>query len=354
MYICNRKNDNLSGIPQLRVLVTSRCNSRCIYCRDGGETFLVNREKELSPTSIVKAVNKLSEFGMRSIKISGGEPLLRSDLFEIIKLIKQNKLINYVELITRDSRIKDIISELDSIGLDCINFSLDTLRRDKWVLINGKTGFEQLIDSIRNVAKYNIHLKINSVLVQEDFNEIVEIIEFLREVGGGSLKLLDLIDDIVETEKGRCVDVKKCISVTDVLKQLDLISISSEIINAPGGLGHPMKRYLLDGNVDVIVKTSAAGAFYHEDCKKCKNYPCYDALMALRLTPDGFLQRCLLRDDTLVDLKPYIYEDKNLDKKIAEVLNTYSEAEFYDNSMIENIRKDNENERKYDGSEQLV
>jgi len=340
MYTYNRKNDNMRGIPQLRVLVTSRCNSKCIYCRDGGETFSVNKDEELSADEIVKIVSKLTDFGMQSVKISGGEPMLRNDLRSIVKAIRHIEKVKYLELITRDYRVVDIIKELEQIGLDCINFSLDTLRTEKWNCINGKEGLEKLIECIREVSKYNIHLKINSVLIQESFEEIYEIIEFLESIGGGTLKLLDLIDDIVQSRDERCLDISKCIKISEVMDELDKRCLSSEIINAPGGLGHPMKRYVLPNNVDVVVKTSQAGAFYHYDCRKCSNFPCYDALMALRLTPDGNLQRCLLREDNLVNLRPYAKGNEDLDEEIRKVLSTYSQAEFYEKEQIDKIRED--------------
>ena len=198
---------------------------------------------------------------------------------------------------------------------------------------------EKLIESIKEASKYKMHLKINSVLIQENFEEIYEIIKLLESLGGGSLKLLDLIDDIVQERDERCLDVSKCIKISEVIKDLDKICLSSEIINAPGGLGHPMKRFVLPNNVDVVVKTSQEGAFYHADCKKCVNFPCYDALMALRLTPNGSLQRCLLREDNLVDLKSYVHNEDDLDDAIRKVLSTYSEAVFYEKEQIDKMKK---------------
>lgn len=326
-----------SHIPQLRVLITSKCNSHCIYCRPGGETFLTN--SQLSAEEFVRCITKLSEKGISSIKISGGDPALREDLPLIIKKIKDIPNISYVELITRFSGIPSMYGELEKAGLDCINFSLDTVDKDKWIYINGRNDFDEYLDAIKKARDYKYKLKINSVICMTEFSEILDLIGFIQSLGGGTLKLLDLIDDIVDERRNKNYDFSKCLSPDYIISELGKVSDEIKTIYPPGGIGHPMKQFFLEEKVDVIVKTSQAGAYYHESCKSCRFFPCYDALMALRLTPDGKLQKCLLRSDNWFDMYSVLDNEDKLINGINNMLNNYVDAKFYTYAEIGEIRK---------------
>jgi hypothetical protein len=100
-----------------------------------------------------------------------------------------------------------------------------------------------------------------------------------------------------------------------------------------GGLGTPMPEFIMPNGVKVIVRDSTIGSHYGDICKTCNLYPCQDGIMALRLTVNGKLQRCLYRDDNLIDLRPY---DKktHLNPTIQKVLNTYIFSEFYPKAWL--------------------
>lgn len=336
MYTYNDK----THVPQLRVLVTSKCNSKCVYCRPGGETFITNCE--MSVEEIVSCVKALAKNGISSIKISGGDPLLRKDIVEIVRRIKAIPGITYVELITRHSDTVNYLSELDSVGLDCLNYSIDTLDPDKWAYINGRTDYKTFINTISLSNSYNFRLKLNSVMCMNDFSEIQALIDYLESIGGGTLKLLDLIGDIVTNDRICKYDFSKALSADEIIEQLDLISDNKKIIYPPGGIGHPMLQYFI-GKCDVIVKSTKAGAYYHTSCKQCPHFPCYDALMALRLTPDGKLQKCLLRSDNMFDLLSNIDNSDSSQDGIKAMLNNYTEADFYTYDQIITLRKNEKN-----------
>lgn len=329
-----------SRVPQLRVLVTEKCRSKCIYCRPGGESFCNSHFSELTAEQIYKAVSKLSEYGLKAVKISGGEPILRKDIINIISLIKTIKTIEHIELITRDPNVINIIDELEDTGLDCLNFSLDTLDKNKWEVINGRKGFENLIDVIRKVGeRKKLNIKVNSVMVMNSLREIEELIEFMSEIGGGTLKLLDLIDDITLDYESKRNFFRSLVSVEEVEDYLSNISISKSMTYAPGGLGHPMVTYKISEKVNVQLKSNKEGAYYNEKCTLCDNYQCHDAIMALRLTPYGFLQTCLLREDNMLNIRPYIFDNQNMSKEIYEIFEMYKSSKFYTYKNICNIKK---------------
>ena len=328
--------DDNTHIPQLRVLVTSKCNSKCIYCRPGGETFIT--DNEMSVEQIVSCISVLSKKGISNVKISGGDPLLRKDIVEIVRQTKAIPGISYVELITRHSDTVNYLSDLDNAGLDCLNYSIDTLDPEKWSLITGRTDYATYLNTIALSNIYRFRLKLNSVLYMNTFSEIEELIKFLNNIGGGTLKLLDLIGDIVTNDRMYKYDFSKTPSIDEIIERLNAISDNRKNIYPPGGIGHPMIQYFI-GNCDVIVKSTKAGAYYHSSCKKCVHFPCYDALMALRLTPDGKLQKCLLRDDDMFNLLSNIENNDIVDKEINLMLSNYTKAEFYTYDKIISLRK---------------
>lgn len=106
------------------------------------------------------------------------------------------------------------------------------------------------------------------------------------------------------------------------------MAISSDTLLSTGGLGTPMPRFLMPNDVTVLVKDATIGTWYGDVCHECRNYPCQDAIMAPRLTSDGFLQRCLIRSDNLVDISAMSAYGV-VDELISTVLKTYRNAEYH-------------------------
>jgi len=312
-------------IPQLRIAVTSVCGKACIYCRPGGETFPLARRLELSNTEIIECVKHLSSAGIHHVKITGGDPMLRNDIVSLISSLKKLPNIEYVELVTRHHRVGNLIDDLINAGIDCLNFSLDSLNEITWSRINRAKGFKKQIEAIKLVAQAKVKLKINTVVLQGiNDHEIPDLITFIANLGGGTLKLLDLIDDIPcwgvgpilranEQRNGSEQVSTYRSSLVNILRFLRRNALSETIKTAPGGLGHPMMLFAFPENMQVLVKDARSGAFYGNTCRSCSHFPCHDALMALRLTPDGKLQRCLLRSDNLLDLHQSIQSGSKAD-----------------------------------------
>jgi len=337
-------------LPQLRLAVTSYCGRACVYCRPGGETFVTSRTNELGVDAIAKCVDMLSQFGLRHIKITGGEPLTRNDIPHLIRSLSGLQFVEDIELITRRPVSQDILRELkDNNVLNCLNFSLDTLDEFTWCFLNpgySANDLGNLIQSIRMSAELSFKIKINMVVLK-GINEadIPNMVDFVRELGGGTIKLLDLIDDIPDFKESSQIR-QHSVSIEEIIDGIRNQALEEKTKTAPGGLGHPMLSLALKGNVEVLIKSANAGAFYGDTCNGCTNFPCHDALMALRLTPDGKLQRCLLRNDNLLDLHGAVTENNvaEINNIINAAITTYKTAEFYTGSQIYQLRKNKKNE----------
>ena len=121
---CGRK------IDYLRISVTDRCNLRCIYCMPEDGIRLTEREKILQEPEILRICRVMSELGITKIKITGGEPLVRSRIPELIYQIKEISGIEKVTLTTNGILLKGQMKALAESGLDSLNISLDTLDRE--------------------------------------------------------------------------------------------------------------------------------------------------------------------------------------------------------------------------------
>jgi len=312
--------------PMLRLCVTESCNHTCIYCRPGGESCHSSHKKEMTVDEIFDMVSILNKNGVESVKVTGGEPFLREDILDILHSIASIDGIKSLELITRHPKSIDFIDKLEEIGVSCLNFSLDTLNTQTFKMISGKDSLEGIIAAIRKASFSKMKLKINMVVMQGiNDHEIPAMIKLAGETKA-ELKLLDLMD----IPEDPSFMAKHYLDFNQIIPYLSETAIKVETVTPPGGIGTPMPYFHLANGAKVSIKDARAGTWYGNTCKECKHYPCQDALMALRLTADGFLQRCLIRSDNMDDLlSTYVSKGQIAAEELAQdVLKTFRQAEY--------------------------
>ncbi len=289
-------NNNMEGQrkPHLRVAVTPECNFNCVYCRAGGEGLPPNGVL-MNSWEIIKVVRIASEIGFKHLKITGGEPTLRRDLFKIIEGCSRLEDLEEIQLVTNASRLtREYAEGLKIAGLDSITISLDAASRERFRDITERDKFEKVISGIYAAREAGLPVTINSVVMQRNKDEVEGLIEIARKTES-MLKLLDYMKvngNSWETEY---------LPFEQLRNDLEARAERVTWMYPPGGLGTPMPAYKIKGT-EVIVKDASIGTNYHETCNSCTNYPCQDALISLRVTHDGRLKRCLIRDDNLVDV----------------------------------------------------
>ncbi len=333
--------DPTTLVPQLRITVNSRCQKACFYCRPAGEGSVQFPQYQMSNDEIVLAVEHLARHGITDVKLTGGDPAIKSDIVDLVRRIKGVEGIQSVHLVTRHARAGVLAAELADAGLDCLNFSLDTLDARTYRKITGVGGHGPLLEAIKAAAKVSRSVKINTVVMAGvNDHELDDLIQFAEGAGVDTLKLLDLIVDL-DAEgpsfRRRLQTIASDRSFEDLYYPLDHFATllharadASSVSTQPGGLGHPMTTFKLRSGLTVQIKDARRGAWYSDVCQECALYPCHDAIMALRLTTEGGLQRCLVRDDNLLDLLAPLREgDRNkIDAVIQTALCTYSTARF--------------------------
>lgn len=318
----------MNKMPYLRICVTEQCNHKCLYCRPGGEACRVSGKKEMSLRQIQSLIEVIAGHGISDLKITGGEPLARNDIPKMVELLSTVKGIQKIELVTRSYRAGKLAGQLRDSGLSCLNFSLDSLDPFTFYKVTGNGRLDRLLSAIRQCANSGIHLKFNMVVMKGiNDHEIPKMIEFAGKYGA-VLKLLDLMNMPQEAKF-----LSQYYMPLDTIEaELRKKALKSDVAIPLGGIGTPMPIFEMPNGAVVMIKDARKGTWYGDTCKDCKYYKCQDALMALRITSDGFLQRCLLRDDNLVNLLSLlesVADQEVINAAIRTVLRTYKGAVFH-------------------------
>ncbi|MGN1442221.1 MAG: radical SAM protein, partial [Acutalibacteraceae bacterium] len=150
-------------IEYLRLSVTKRCPLRCIYCKEEAE----NRENELSAAQLEKIVRAFAFCGITKVRLTGGEPLMRSDIIDIAERIRQTDGIRKLVITTNGVRLKEYAKGLQESGVSAVNVSLDTLDKEKYKALTGCDCLQSVLDGIEEAQRCGIsHIRINSVLIR--------------------------------------------------------------------------------------------------------------------------------------------------------------------------------------------
>lgn len=162
-----------------RIAVNEKCNLRCVYCMpEEGINFKPEKDL-LSNSEIKRVISILSEMGVGKIRFTGGEPLLRKDIFDLISYTSAIDKVHSIQLTSNGILLKEKVEKLILSGLNGVNISLDTLRPDRFRLITRRFGLEKVMDGMQEaIDSQNLKVKLNVVLMR-NFNDD-ELIPFVQ------------------------------------------------------------------------------------------------------------------------------------------------------------------------------
>ena len=289
-------------IDYLRISVIDRCNLRCVYCMPEEGIESIPHDEILTYDEILRICEIVSELGIRKIKITGGEPLVRKDIVNLIRDIKNIDKIEQVTLTTNGILLHEMLDDLYDAGIDAINISLDTLNKDNFKKITRRDGLEKVLMSIDKAYDLGIRVKINCLAIR-DFNlrELVEIASFAkdREIDVRFIELMPIGFGKKYTQ----------IDNDEILSILESRFGTFEIVTEKRGNG-PAKYYRNQNMKGCIGFISAIS---HEFCESCNR---------IRLTSSGFL-KLSLHYNKGIDLKEPIrngISDEDLKKLIHDTI----------------------------------
>jgi cyclic pyranopterin phosphate synthase len=265
-------------VESIRISVTQRCNLSCFYCHREGEAL--NRGKEMTPEDVQRIVEIASSFSIRKVKLTGGEPLVRKDIHDIVQRVKSTRGVEEVSMTTNGILLSDNAEKLKGAGLARVNVSLDTLNREKFKLITGADTLENVISGIRAAVKTGLcPVKVNMVLLKDlNENEVGDMIKFAVE-NGLVLQIIEL-ESPIETE----VYKKYHTELEPVEESLKNLAVRVVVRQ----MHHRRKYFLREGGEVEVVRPMHNTEF----CQYCNR---------IRVTSDGKLKPCLFRTDNLTD-----------------------------------------------------
>ena len=158
-------------IDYMRISITDRCNLRCKYCMPYG-VECVPRWDILSLEEIQAVGICAAGLGIRHIKVTGGEPLVRRDCCQLVKQLKSTPGIEKVTITTNGVLLERYLDDLAEAGIDGINISLDTLDRDLYQRITGTDALGTVMEAVRRACAMPVSVKINAVSI--DFSQMDE------------------------------------------------------------------------------------------------------------------------------------------------------------------------------------
>ena len=282
----------------LRISVTDRCNFRCTYCMPAEGLDWVPRD-ELLTFEEIERVARLSveQFGIESIRITGGEPTVRARLPVLIKKLSQLPV--DLSMTTNGATLRVLSEDLVSAGLKRINISLDSLQSDRFRELTLRDNLPQVLDGIQAAVEAGLDpVKVNVVVmagVNDD--EIVDFARFGREKGV-TVRFIEFMP----------LDASEGWTNSQVVTQAQIVAkINSEFPLEPvERTSAPATRFVYkDGGGEIGVVASVTQQF----CDTCDR---------VRLTADGQFRNCLFSVDEF-DLKGLLRSGAE-DEKIAEAL----------------------------------
>ena len=170
-------------IDYLRLSVTDLCNLRCQYCMPVGGVPKLEKSKILGFEEIVRLVRILSDLGIRRVRLTGGEPLVRKEIPNLVRELKKIPLLQEVLMTTNGILLKPLAQELKKAGLKKINIHLDTLSPEKFKTITRWGELQNVLDGIEEAKKAGFHtIKLNAV-IQKGINddEVEDLLRFATE-----------------------------------------------------------------------------------------------------------------------------------------------------------------------------
>ncbi|MBR2558159.1 MAG: GTP 3',8-cyclase MoaA [Methanobrevibacter sp.] len=283
-------------ILSLRITITNRCNENCIYCHHDG---MVSSKDEMTPDEIYKICKIAKRLGVKKIRLSGGDPLVRKDIVEIVEKIGSLDFKD-ISLTTNGVLLEKYAEGLKEAGLDRVNVSLDTLDRDTYKFVTKMDYLNEAKAGILKAVEVGLYpVKINMV-VMKDINqdEVKDMFCFCKE-NNIVLQLIELI------ESENCDDDKFNAEYHYPLDSIEntLADMADDVRERKFMQGR--KKYYIDGGEIEVVKPMDNTKF----CANCSR---------LRITPDGKIKPCLLRNDNLVELITHIRNGES-DEKLEEI-----------------------------------
>jgi cyclic pyranopterin phosphate synthase len=262
-------------LRNLRLSVTDRCNLRCAYCMPEREYVWLPRESILRFEEIGRLVEVFADLGVDRIRLTGGEPLVRQDLPELVRLLAANGRLRDLAMTTNGVLLREHARALRNAGLRRLTVSLDTLRRDRFERLARIDAFERVREGIEAAVEAGFSpLKIDTVVIRGvNDDEIVPLLEQARR-WGAEIRFIEYMDVGGATNWSREQVMTRVDILAALARRLGPVTPVVEETSAPA------ERFRLSEGTTFGIIASTTAPF----CRSCDRS---------RLTADGLWFLCL-------------------------------------------------------------
>ncbi|PPF75170.1 GTP 3',8-cyclase MoaA [Pseudoclavibacter sp. Z016] len=274
----------------LRISLTDKCSLRCTYCMPAEGVEWLAKASILSTEQIVRIARIAAASGITTFRLTGGEPLLRPDVVEVVRRISELRGPDgpvQVAMTTNGIRLPQMLPDLIDAGLDRLNISIDTIRRERFAALTRRDKLDEVLIGIRAAQNSSLRpLKLNAVAMRGvNDDEIVELVEFAME-HDAQLRFIEQMP----LDAGHTWDRAQMVTREEILESL---SARFTLEPVPGRGGAPAERWTLDGGPHTVGVIASVTAPFCGNCDR------------LRLTADGQLRNCLFSTSEY-DLMPIL------------------------------------------------
>lgn len=282
-------------VRKLRISVTDKCNMRCVYCMPTNNTRWFDQDDVLGYHEIVRLATILVTFGIGKIRLTGGEPLVRPKIEDLIAALSKIKGIKVISMTTNGLLLQDKAKQLRDAGLASINVSLDSFKPERFRSMGGVEGVDRVLNSIKTANDTGLRVKINTVIIRGwNEDEVVEFARFAR-VTGYTVRFIEFMPlDGSGIWKPNLVFSKK--EMIEIINKNvgEIVPLRKDLNSEPAAL-----YSFADGKGTIGFIPSMTEPF----CSTCDR---------VRITSDGRLLTCLF-ENTGYDLKSLIRSGKSDD-----------------------------------------
>jgi len=263
-------------VSGVRVSLTDRCNFDCVYCHNEGlgdtRGPMDPRDHEMSADDVVRFLEVVEEFGVEKVKLTGGEPMLRDDLEEIIRRTPDSM---EVSMTTNGTFLPGRAEDLVDAGLERVNVSQDALDAEDFKALTKSGAYEQVLDGVRAAVDAGLDpVKLNMVVFRKTAGYVPEMVDHVAENDALQLQLIEYMPEIAGHPEW-------AVDIDDVHDWLEERADRVEHREM-----HDRRRYYVNGGMVEIVDPVGNEEF----CANCHR---------VRVTHEGYLKGCLNRNDDL-------------------------------------------------------
>ncbi|EMA04781.1 GTP 3',8-cyclase MoaA [Haloferax denitrificans] len=265
-------------VTGVRISLTDRCNFDCVYCHNEGlgdtRGPMDASDAEMSADDVVRFLEVVEGYGVEKVKFTGGEPMLRADLEEIIRRTPDSM---ETSLTTNGTFLGDRAEDLVAAGLDRVNVSQDALDPEAFAQITKSGAYDKVMEGVKAAVDAGLTpVKLNMVVFTKTAGHVEEMVEYVAENEGLQLQLIQYMPELTGRPEWN-IDIER------VHRWLADLADEVEVRD----MHHRRRYYVGEGMVEIVDPVENP-----EFCANCHR---------VRVTHEGYLKGCLNRND---DLRP--------------------------------------------------